>query len=177
MFAVLFTFIFENNLTFDSRVCFRVIIKLVMWFVTTLLLYISACCDICLAQLFVCFLSVLLLVLILLIYVFVCLTYFCSDFPVYLIVFCRHIVHIYMFCFSTGCCRYQFLDLSDFLCIYFPVCCFDRPFNIFTSLFASCFALVQIFLMFVLIFFVLDFSDLQIGHHVLIDLVKSVKNG
>ena len=88
---------------------------------------------------------------------------FCSDFLFYLIVFCRYISHIYMFCFSAGCCRCHFLDLSDFLCNYFPVCCFDRPFIIFTSLLPSCFVVLQLFLMFVLTFFVLDFSALQIG--------------
>ena len=91
-------------------------------FCATLFLYISACCDIYLTQLFVYFFASS--------FTFCYYIYlrayliFCSDFPLCLIVFCGHISHIYMFCISAGYCRCHFLDLSDFLCSYFPVCCF-----------------------------------------------------
>ena len=88
---------------------------------------------------------------------------FSSDFVLCLIVFCRQIAHIYISCFSTGSCRCRFLDLSDFLSTHFRFCCLHRPFIVFTLLLASCFALLQIFLMFFLARFVLAFFAVQIS--------------
>ena len=87
-------------------------------FCATLFLYISACCDICLTQLFVYFFASS-FAFCYDIYLRACLI-FCSDFPLCLILFCRHISHIYVFFFSAAYRRCHFLDLIDFLCRYFP---------------------------------------------------------
>ena len=88
---------------------------------------------------------------------------FCSVFVFCLIVFCRWIAHIYISCFSAGCCRCRFRDLSYFLWTHFSFCCFHRPFIVSTFLIASRFALLQFFLVFVLARFVLVFFSLQIS--------------
>ena len=88
---------------------------------------------------------------------------FCSDFALCLIAFGSQIVHIRISCFSAGCFRCRFLDLSDFLCTHFRFCWLHNTFIVFTLLLASSFALLWLFLMFVLAGFVLAFSALRIS--------------
>lgn len=88
-------------------------------------------------------------------------SFFSSDFVSCLIVFFSQITHIYISCISAGCCRCHFLDFSNFLLTHFRFCCFSRPFIGFTLLLTSCFALFQLFLMFVLARFVLAFFAIQ----------------
>ena len=66
---------------------------------------------------------------------------FSSDFMLCLIVFCCQIAHICISCFSAGCYRCHFFNLSDFLCTHFRFCCLNRPLITFTLRLASCFAL------------------------------------
>ena len=100
--------------------------------------------------------------LILNIYLCACLI-FCGDFMLCLMLFCKQIAHIYISCFSAGCCRCHFLDLSDFLCAHFRFCWLHRQFILSTLLLASCFALLQLFLMFVWLVSCLLFFALQIS--------------
>ena len=65
------------------------------------------------------------------------------------LLFCKQITHIYISCFSAGCCRYNLLDLSNFLYAHFRSYCLHSRFMFFTLLLAPCFALLQLFLMFV----------------------------
>ena len=88
---------------------------------------------------------------------------FSNVFLLCLIVFCCQIDHICISWFFAGCCRCRFLDLKDFLWTYFRFCCFRRPFVVSTLLLASCFAWLQLFLMFVLTCFVLTFFALEIS--------------
>ena len=81
----------------------------------------------------------------------------CNDFMFCFVVFGRKIVHICIFCFYAGCCRWNVIDLSDFLCPHFPFRCFYRRCIVVILLSAFSFALLQLFLTFFLLGPVLDF--------------------
>ena len=118
--------------------------------------FVISCLFICL---FFCF-------LLLYMYLRACLI-FSSYFILHLIVFCCEIAHICISCFSAGCCRCHFFDLSDFLYTHFRFCCLNRPSITFTLRLAYFFALFQHFLMFFLARYVLAIFAMQISllHH------------